>query len=125
MVQCPPERGVVYSITPAVQGGPVRQVHRTELRGVPAGGLRTGTGQDSVEEQVDTGGNGETESSPPGMLVSEFYSEESVSESELCPEVEGAVEEEEEDIETEESPVVVEGVRKSTRITAGKHTNPY
>lgn len=110
MALCPPERCVVCSITPTVQGGPVQQVHQTELRGVPAGGLRTGTGQHSREEQVDTGDNGETDSNPPEMLASEFYSEESISESELCPEVEGAVEEEEEDIETEESPVVVEGL---------------
>lgn len=37
----PFQRGVVYSIDPAVQGGPVRKVHRTELWSVPAGGLRT------------------------------------------------------------------------------------
>lgn len=107
----------------------------TELRGVPAGGQRTDTGQVSEEDQVDTGDDWEADFNPPELLAFESFSEESMSESELCQEAEVtvgeeeeaevAVEEEEDGIETEELPAVVEGLRKSTRSTAGKHTNPY
>ncbi|XP_028298451.1 uncharacterized protein LOC114460741 [Gouania willdenowi] len=115
VVRCPPERGVVYSITPAVHDGPVRQVHRTELRGMPTGGLRSNTGQGLVEERVDVGGEGEGNPEPSELPFSESYSEES--ESELCPEVEVDVGEER-CIEPNDPPVS-EGLRRSTRITAG------
>lgn len=118
VVHCPPDRGVVYSVTPAVQGGPVRQVHRTELRGMPEGGLRTDTDQETGDEQVDAGDMEETDFNPPGVLAGDVMSE-----SDFCPEEMG--EEEEEDVELEEAAGVVEGLRRSTRSTAGKHTNPH
>ena len=125
VVRCPPERGVVYSITPAVQDGPVRQVHRTELRGMPVGGLRIDAGHNVGEEQ-GIGDIGETDVNPTEVLTCESYGEESLSEPELCPEAE-VVEGEDEDLETEteESPLVLEGLRRSSRSTAGKHGNLF
>lgn len=74
-----------------------------------------------MEEQVDAGDKGEPDSNSPEGLTFEFFGEESMSESEPCAEEEVAVEEEEGVLETEEPPAVVQGLRKSTGITAGKH----
>lgn len=113
VIQCPPEHGVVYSITPAAQGGPVRNLHRTELRGAPAGGVRGGL--DLIEEQVDIRDGVQSDFNLPRVRALESGEEELVSEGGLAS---GG----EEVIDRVESPVVV---RRSTRVTAGKHTNLF
>lgn len=104
-MRCPLECGVYLAA--AVQGGPVWKVHCTALRSVPAGGLRTEIGQ-GVEEQVHEGENGETDSNSPEVLSFEF-SNESMSEPEICTDAEVAVEEEEA-LGTEQSLAVGKGL---------------
>lgn len=122
VVRCPSERGVVYSVTPTVQDGPVRQVHRTELRNIPEGGLRMDVGEVSEGELMDTEDNEETGLDPPELLAfgqnSDFDTE---------SEVNGG---DEGDTDMEETQVVSEVpggacLRRSTRSTAGRHSNPY
>lgn len=79
VVRQPHEQGVVYSIAPVGQEGPVRQVHRTELRIVPAGTPREEEKEPDAgrpwnredEEDIES----DEELMPTGVLVYERQSD--------------------------------------------------
>ncbi|KAL7855726.1 hypothetical protein AOLI_G00193300 [Acnodon oligacanthus] len=56
VVRQPPGEGVVYSVVPAYEDGPIRQDHRTEMRAVPEG-------QQNIQEGVSSTPNTDTSES--------------------------------------------------------------
>lgn len=109
-------QGAVYSVTPVNDMGPVRQVHRTELRAIPEG-----RGQ---QDEGELSGQSEAELSTPDEQGSDVEWEGGG----------GWVEDESEDLGAL-SPVPVQeevdcslgarAVRRTSRSTAGHHSNPY
>lgn len=122
VVRQPFERGLVYSIAPAGQEGPLRQVHRVELRSVPGSRGIEGESQEGVQENnvMETDVNGEM-----GTL--------SESKTFSGSDVKGVPENEASSVaplpgqDTTKgagTPLVFEP-RKSARKTAGQHSNPF
>lgn len=121
VVRPPPAKGVVYSVAPVGQEGPVRQLHRTELRSVPES-----REEPSFECPV-------TECTPNG---SNFQDMEDGSSLGLEPELErddvNCIEELS-DVQSLPGPSptketgtpLVSEPRRSVRKTAGQHSNPH
>ncbi len=119
VVQQPREWGAPYSIVPVNQDGPVRQVHRTELRSVLMATCRVDEipGADALGEVAE---GDEVEFYPLGSLCAEL-SEDIASENLGSP-----VEEDQDEVtETNWGSQLVEGPRRSSRRTAGQHSNLY
>lgn len=129
VVRQPEEQGVVYSIAPASQDGPVRQVHRTELRSVPGGADNETQDQQPVNHE-SKGELVEDEDDPQvsGVLIPERAGSGDEASSELglsAPEVDASLDTASDSMEESdvgESPVIG-GLRRSARTTAGQHSN--
>lgn len=144
VVRRPQEQGVVYSIAPVHQEGPVRQVHRTELRRAPDGAPWDGERGSDAELPCDQGNEdveSDDESVPTGVLIYERqegddwgngadagYSEELRQETPepgpeavVVAEVDSTSESGPEESSMGEGP----GPRRSGRKTAGQHFNPF
>lgn len=125
VVRCPSGAGAVYTVIPVDAGGPVRQVHRSEMRAVPIG-LRPGPGgvPGPVREE-------ETLKDPPAWNDSDardviiWYGAEQ--EPQAVPALTGTSASEEMDIEdmAEVPEDNIVAVRRSARSTAGQHSNLY
>lgn len=121
IVRPPPARGVVYSIAPAGQEGPLRQVHRVELRSVP----ESRGGEEGTEEVV--------ESVPPESCEENEKADPHENDSQVGRECgSGDVSENvsEQFLPGQEPPKesgtsLVFEPRRSTRKTAGQHANPH
>lgn len=122
VVSPPPPRGVVYSVTPVGQEGPLRQLHRTELRSVPEGRTEDGTF------------NCPTEYPPTDLNVNDS---DKMVDSELIPEVDSDTKDDcverlaevqllpNQDLTKETGTPLVAEPRRSVRKTAGQHSNPH
>lgn len=125
VVRCPSGAGAVYTVISADAGGPVRQVHRSEMRIVPAG-LRFGPG--------GFPGPARGEETPKDPLAGDdgdardviiWYGAEP--EPQAVPALTGTLAVGEMDVEdTAEVPEDnTVAMRRSARSTAGQHFNPY
>lgn len=121
IVRPPPARGVVYSVAPVGQEGPLRQVHRAELRSVPESRVGEQTRDEVIEDCLadsspndNTVGRVEPESHPV-VENDDVVFEKNVSD-ELLPG--------QEPIKETGTSLVFEP-RRSTRNTAGQHSNPF
>lgn len=115
VVRQPPERGTVYAIVPIDGQGPVRQVHRTELRKVP-------DAQGKVV-LVDGDLSGVEDEEQDNSVAQDQGVEEDDQLNEVGeghPFLEGSSEVQELGEEG-----TSEGQRRSSRVTAGQHSNPY
>ncbi|KAL7873914.1 hypothetical protein SRHO_G00048840 [Serrasalmus rhombeus] len=114
VVRRPPKEGAVYTVVPVFEEGPVKQVHRTELREVPKG-------QQKVPEEMPP---------TPGTITSVSEKGSEASDESLIlylgedPQ-EGAVELDVGAPGEVNIPVVNVPIRRSNRSTAGQHPNPY
>lgn len=143
VVRKPQEQGVVYSIAPVGQEGPVRQVHRTELRRAPASKPQEEESEQNVElpwnqEDVEDE-ESEGELMPTGVLVYERQRENDWGDSEgVSSAIEPgplSLEQQPGDILGDDSDSAPEpssdessseqGPRRSKRTTAGQHHNPF
>ncbi|KAL6467387.1 hypothetical protein MHYP_G00251910 [Metynnis hypsauchen] len=107
-------QGTVYSVIPAYIQGPVRHVHRTELREIPEGWGQQGEIElEGRDEVVDSNSEGETSDMELEVLVVEDE-----------PEVSDPPSPAPVQVGVDFIPGVVP-VRKSTRSTAGHHSNPH
>lgn len=123
VVRPPPATGVVYSVAPVGQEGPLRQLHRTELRGVPK------SREDNTPPSVCTEGEQNELSEDDAVHVSEVID----SVPGLLNDVNGSLlSDKVSDVEQLPGPgpketdtPMVSGLRRSVRKTAGQHSNPY
>lgn len=135
VVRPPPGHGVVYSVAPAGHTGPLRQVHRTELRNIPIRELDRD--QDSglqISKQDDLTGMLATNNSMVDE-VEQMFTEQGdgsdtavLKEGTLSPTHVGVphldcsrdLEPGDEDVAS-----LAQGPRRSMRKTAGQHSNPF
>ncbi|XP_063076411.1 uncharacterized protein LOC134466443 [Engraulis encrasicolus] len=122
VVRAPSATGVVYTLAPLGQEGPLRQVHRSELRAVPEGVRPETERMPAVQRRVHSSGRSPAsdpispeEIEPEGVVM--VYHEEPQSELEPPGTPSG------------DDDALSEGeslpLRRSTRTTAGQHPNPF
>uniref|UniRef100_A0A3P9LYG9 Gypsy retrotransposon integrase-like protein 1 n=1 Tax=Oryzias latipes TaxID=8090 RepID=A0A3P9LYG9_ORYLA len=117
-IVCPPSpQGVVYSVAPAGQDGPLRRVHRAELRSIPERKLAEDVlvkGEAPEHAQEEAGVNNGIELQLDDPL--------NVHDDEVPPQMQPP--QGQELTEGIDRPLVCEP-RRSTRKTAGQHSNPH
>lgn len=130
VVRPAPKRGVVYSIAPLGQGEPLRQVHRTDLRSIPE--PRAEESVRGVEEMVSREDHTEPQETHKdervgnvsGVILNDLVEpthealDPGVSDSERNLTLSLPSQEDELDVEPNEP-------RRSSRKTAGQHSNPF
>ncbi|XP_024120170.1 uncharacterized protein LOC112141285 [Oryzias melastigma] len=121
VVRPPPPRGVVYSIAPVGQEGPLRQVHREELRGVPENReaeVQNDPGEPACESMTEDTANA---AEPEILSESENYNE-GTSENDVMSVISLPPDQ---PPPNESGPSMVFEPRRSERKTAGLHSNPH
>ncbi|XP_062322623.1 uncharacterized protein LOC134024162 [Osmerus eperlanus] len=114
--QRPSGTGAVYTVAPVDGEGPVRQVHRVELRAVPEvlqPAVETGTPPTSRDESATPAAAEVSADEDAAIFYPEEFQEAQMSPRSLPPEEEGSPED------------VSPPLRRSSRATAGQHANPH
>lgn len=127
VIRAPPGTGVVYTLAPMGQGGPLRQVHRSEMRAVPEGVWPETEGASEVGRTIHTASR-----DCPSPLADPTISEEDESEGVVI-----VYQEEPQQAHVPHSPRALTAdvdvlpdaaslpLRRSARPTAGQHPNPF
>uniref|UniRef100_A0A3B3WQN0 Gypsy retrotransposon integrase-like protein 1 n=1 Tax=Poecilia mexicana TaxID=48701 RepID=A0A3B3WQN0_9TELE len=124
VVRPPSERGVVYSIAPVGQEGPLRQVHRVELRSVPENSGGEGCQETGLEDvQTDIEAGDEMVDLPQSEIQSEAENDD---DDDVSVDVNSDVQPLSGKKPTQEiDTTIIPELRRSARKTAGQHSNPY
>lgn len=117
VVQSPLGTGAIYTVAPVDGDGPARQVHRCELRAIPEALQPEGGMGPSSTDQADVPSDPVHPDDGIAVAVADPYPDEPQDALDLLPHQISA--------EGDSSEDANQALRRSSRVTAGQHSNPH